>query len=330
MTGAWRATPPDLADIDPADLRTIAPLLLAGAGAGLAWSRIRADSTLASTEAAAALREGHDRTVVLRAVREQELAALVPALNGRNVQFVLIKGWDLARRYPERGMRSPGDIDLVVRPQDLAVTRQVATALTAGPVDLVHRALEYPPASAEKLLRDHDEAILGDRTVVPVPRHEDTLRIVCVHALQSEVELPRMLCDVGALVESRPDDFDWDRCLTDDPVVAGWVRLVLRLALTMVGAELSDAPDATQGHIPQWVVPRVLRSWGRPVVRGRPAVLSIRHPRWWRSALAVRWSGPLRSAFLMGRPVPTRYRLPLQVRCYATRAAQSARRRRAL
>src|SRR5262249_52267099 len=98
-------------------------------------------------------------------------------------------------------------------------------------------------------------------TNVPVPCAEDHLRIISIHMLREGAWRPIWLCDVAAALESRPMNFDWDRCWGKKK--SNWVMCALRLAHELLGADLTGTP-ATKGNksLPQWVVPAVLKEWG--------------------------------------------------------------------
>lgn len=108
-----------------------------GAGA-LAWWRIR-DTDLADTPAAVELHNVYrqQRLAVLR--HERDIVTVVSLLRREGIEPVLVKGWAIARHYPEPGLRPYGDIDLCVSPTQFAQASQVLkrSESLAGPfVDL--------------------------------------------------------------------------------------------------------------------------------------------------------------------------------------------------
>jgi hypothetical protein len=87
--------------------------------------------------------------------------------------------------------------------------------------------------------------------------------------LRSGAWRPLWLCDVALLVESRDSDFSWQRCLGSDPLYADWVTCTIGLAHQLLGAEVRDTPVADRAqHLPRWLVPAVLRHWGRARTEG--------------------------------------------------------------
>jgi hypothetical protein len=53
-------------------------------------------------------------------IHERELAYVLSLLRAEGIEPVLIKGWAIARLYPDAGLRPYGDIDLCIRPDQFA------------------------------------------------------------------------------------------------------------------------------------------------------------------------------------------------------------------
>ena len=127
LAGAWCQSPPPV-ELSAGELAAIGPLLL-GSGAGaLAWWRIRG-SALGTTPAALELREAYRLHSLEAALHERSIKTIVALLRSAGVEPVLVKGWAVARLYPEAGLRPYGDIDLCVRPEQY---RQAAALLEIG------------------------------------------------------------------------------------------------------------------------------------------------------------------------------------------------------
>ncbi len=62
------------------------------------------------------------------AVQERGLNELAPSLEANGIRPVLFKGLALARYYPAPAAREPGDIDLLVAPEQLAVVEEIVRA----------------------------------------------------------------------------------------------------------------------------------------------------------------------------------------------------------
>src|SRR4030095_9300099 len=112
LAGAWRDEP-NTADISDSELERVAPLLL-GSGAGaLAWCRVR-NSKLQSSAAAFELHQAYRKHTLEAALHELHIKESFALFRSNDIEPGLVKGWRIARFYPERGMRPYDDVDLVV------------------------------------------------------------------------------------------------------------------------------------------------------------------------------------------------------------------------
>lgn len=129
---------------------------------------------------------------------------------------------------------------------------------------------------------------------------EDQLRILCTHALRHSAWRPLWLCDIAAGVESRPADFDWDRCLGQETQVSDWVACAIGLAHQLLGAEVESTPiERRAKHLPGWLVPRVLKNWSTPYPElypplsyTRPFATYFSDPKGLLRTLRMRWPNP--------------------------------------
>ncbi len=138
LAGAWRTSPPPL-DLSRAALVAAAPLLLASGAAGLAWWRLRG-SLLAEAAEEAGLRQAYRLHTLEAAVHRHRIVEAFRAFQAGGLDPVLVKGWAIARHYPEEGLRPYTDLDLYVRTEDAAAAAATALDLAGRgcPVDL-HR-----------------------------------------------------------------------------------------------------------------------------------------------------------------------------------------------
>ncbi|MEP6922685.1 MAG: nucleotidyltransferase family protein, partial [bacterium] len=126
LATSWRQTP-TAPDLSTAELATVAPLLLESGGGALAWCRIR-NSPLNATPAAAELHQAYRLHAIQAALHEINIKQVLVLLRAAGVEPLLVKGWAIARLYPEPGTRPYGDIDLCVRPEDYSTARDVLRA----------------------------------------------------------------------------------------------------------------------------------------------------------------------------------------------------------
>jgi hypothetical protein len=118
LAGFWReSTPlPNLSEDDLASMQL--RLCRSGAGA-LAWWRIQ-DTELAKCPAGLELKQVYRRFRLSAKIHEQEIKDVFALLRDEGIEPVVVKGWAIARLYPDPGLRPYGDIDLCVHPDQFA------------------------------------------------------------------------------------------------------------------------------------------------------------------------------------------------------------------
>jgi hypothetical protein len=89
------------------------PLLGSGGGA-LGWCKIR-HSEAESWPTAFQFQQAYRLHTLEAARHERDIDNILRLLRSDGVEPVLIKGWSVARLYPEKGMRPYCDVDLVIR-----------------------------------------------------------------------------------------------------------------------------------------------------------------------------------------------------------------------
>ena len=121
LAGSWRCTPPTASAQEVAEIANL--LTTCGAG-GLAWCRVRG-SDLNSGPIAELFQAQYRFQSLKAALHERSLKKVIPLLRSAGVEPLLVKGWAIARLYPEPGMRPYIDLDLCVRPDDYAHASEV-------------------------------------------------------------------------------------------------------------------------------------------------------------------------------------------------------------
>jgi hypothetical protein len=298
IAGAWRANPPPPPSRAP--LGEVGGRLLEWGAGSLGWWRLRR-SALASTAATGRLRQAYRLHTLQAARHEDNLTQVVAGLRAAGVEPILIKGWAVARLYPETGLRPYGDLDLCVRPGQLAAAVAVLTAAAGrfGPVELHEGVPDVTDRSWQTLDRRSRLAPLGGGDV-RVLGPEDQLRQLCLHFWRHNACRPLWLCDIGAALESCPADFDWDYCLRGDQRLTGWVVCIVALAGRLLGARVAGPRLAGRaGALPAWLPAAVLWKWGEPR-DGRPLTYYLQHPAEFPKALLYRWLDPLKASYRAG------------------------------
>jgi hypothetical protein len=240
-------------------------------------------------------------------------------LRSAGVEPILIKGWAVSQYYPERGLRPYGDFDLCVRPSQYgAATAALANIdRTEYNIDL-HRGFEkFGNESFNELYRRTLLKGLGEVEVRVLSR-EDHFRLICFHLLREGAWRPLWLCDIAAMLESTPVDFDWKVCLGTDRQARA-VACAISLAHLLLGASVECVPDTAQlKKIPRWPVPTVLKEWGQllPSMRQRHNMTMLMHLRDSRNLLQGfrdRWPNPIEATVTMNGPFNELPRLPFQI-----------------
>jgi hypothetical protein len=183
------------------------------------------------------------------------------------IEVLVTKGPALAVRcYSDPSMRQYADLDIAVREGDIRRTTQAMLELAYEPrvslaaIDAKRSAGEYAFRKSgtnllvefhtERTFRyyprrlqiekvfDRRDSVTIDGRDVPALSLEDELVLICVHGAKHFWERLMWIADVAALISRQP--LDWDRALavTREVGAERILRLGLRLASDMLGAEL--------------------------------------------------------------------------------------------
>jgi hypothetical protein len=246
------------------------------------------------------------------------------------VDPLLVKGWAVARLYPQPGLRPLGDIDLCVHPEqrDAAKTRLARPDLSAFGVDLLHEELERLGKAGWSALYARAETVNLGSTLIRVIGPEDHLAFLCMHLLRHGAWRPLWLVDIAVALESRPQNFDWDRSLGVNKRRADWIACAIGLAHYLIGAEIDGTPVAERARrLPNWLPRSVLQRWDIPGLWSGgntyvPVATYIRRPRELAAGLRYRWPDPIYATVALNGPFNRAPRLPFQVANVGLRAAR--------
>ena len=325
LAGAWRC-PPSALDITVEQLARVTPLLLKSGAAALTWRRLiesQSNEHFLSDE----LLQAYRLHAVQTAQGEANLKEVFRLHRSAGIEPVLVKGWAIARHYPETGLRPYGDIDLFVAANDYEKADDVQRSVGYRyPVD--HHAgsgkLNY--LSFDELFK-YSLLVPLDGVPIRVPCPEHHLRILSFHLLAHGVWRPLWLCDIAVALESRPDNFDWDLCLGKNRRRADWIACAVGLAHQLFGANIAGAPVEWRArHLPRWLVPSVLKQWSVPftnhVSHQDPMSLVIRRPKAILRALRLRWPNPVEATISVSGSLNDFPRLPFQIGSCLLRSAR--------
>jgi hypothetical protein len=188
----------------------------------------------------------------------------------RNFQIepVLIKGYSIAKYYPENNQRDYVDIDLVFSEEDYPKAKSISQSEELCEILIdVHKELRHHDTVPWDNLFANSQLIKLDDIEIRVLRPEDHLRVICVHWLTDGGEYRERLWDIYYLIANRPPDFDWDRCLN---IVSKrrrrWIVCTIGLAHKYLGLDLSGTPIEEEAkNLPRWLIKRVEREWQKEI-----------------------------------------------------------------
>jgi Uncharacterised nucleotidyltransferase len=330
LSGSWRRSPLPI-ELPSEELRAILPDLLEGGLAGLSWQRLR-QSSLAETGIAVELRNAYRLQALDQRREKGNIARLAAKLRMAGVQPIVLKGWAVARLYPEPALRPYGDLDLLIRPEQLAAAREVMSRGGYGllVIDLEHPDLPDLGFSLHELFARSRVALLGDAEV-RVLSPEDQLRLLCLHFLRHGAWRPLWLVDIAVALEARPADFDWDLCLGPNPIRADYVTCAIGVAHQLLGARVGDTPAARRAEtLPCWLVPAVLTQWEagpfREWISGGLIRSTLRRPWTLPREMANRWPDPILATVRVHGPFNELPRFPFQVAAYLLQTSRLVRR----
>jgi len=310
LAGSWRRTPPT-ANLDRTTVADVSSLLVALGVGSLAWWKLW-HSGLAEVADVGMVRRTYRADAIQAALHQHSIRVLVGHLQAEGIEPIVIKGWSTARLYPELALRPYVDVDLVVPPglgpiaqtmcegvvcPDHADVLDGATWAASGPHGPQGDLADHPWQAVLERSRLVGLGELQVRVLGP----EDHLRLSAVHAFRHGFIRPKWLCDIGLLVESLPDDFDWAYCLAGERRHTEQLLRTLALAHHTLGADLQRCPRGAN-EVLAWLVSSVLRRWGAPPVVGPgSSILSVlREPNMLRTELYRRWPDPLESTLRLG------------------------------
>lgn len=319
LARAWRQLPPE-PELSVSELEEIAPRLLSSGAAGLAWWRLR-HSALRAGKTAQQLHQAYRLHTLQAALHQQEIERVFALLRSAGVEPILVKGWAIARYYPEQGLRPYGDLDLCVHPQQYQTAQELLKSSATGECDVdLHRGFDKLDDRSWDELYARSQLIKLGGTEVRVLGPEDHLRLLAVHLLRHGAWRPLWLCDVAVAVESRPATFDWQLCLGSQRRRADWVACAIGLAHQLLGAEIAHTPvESRAKQLPSWLVPAVVRQWHWCLRPGqRPLVLQallahLRRPAGLLEELYFRWDKPIEATICLKGSFNELPRAPFQL-----------------
>ncbi len=350
LSGAWR-NEVDPAWISPEALHDIHPIVLSTGAGPLCWRRIETVPELRETDAGQLLRKSYLMTALRGQMLEETLERICEVLDEFEVIPLIFKGWSVAQYYGDPDLRPFGDIDLCAPPDRYLETAGYLSQYATTPPD-GGRKRQFVPGKKttvfgfdcelpgnvtqidlhrdlQRFRFDQLEAVYARSRLIPVKSRqirvlspEDHLRLLCLHFLDHGGWRPIWLCDIAALLEALPDDFDWDLCLGDDPLTRHWVEIAVALACQLLCANPKTRPQLPA--LPSWLITEVLEQWRRPfeahMPRTRFLQVLLHYPLEIVSEAAARWPNKIRATCATKSRFDDRPRWPYQLSEFSRRA----------
>lgn len=210
-----------------------------------------------------------------------ELFRLLELFNRNEIRALVIKGPVLAvQAYADPGMRSYGDLDLLVRQWDIRRATQLLIA-SGYQAAVSLEAIDAPKIPGQYLFSKPDSQLLvelhNDRTLryfprplpiedlfarqirvrldaheVPAPSLEDHLVLICVHGAKHFWERLSWIADVAGFI-ARQTSISWERARSSAKGVQAeqLLHTGLRLAMDVLHAELPEqiAAEVRGDHV---------------------------------------------------------------------------------
>jgi hypothetical protein len=326
LRGSWRDVAPPLT-LTKHELSQVRSFLLRSGSASLAARALR-NSALRSCGSAQELRQAHRLHVLQSILHERRLQKVCSLFQSRGIEPLLIKGWAIARLYPEPGLRPYGDLDFAVHPSEFSTASNILDDPQAigNTVDL-HKGLRSLDSTAFEDIYSRSQLVKVGQVTVRVPSWEDHLRILCVHLLGHGVWRPLWLCDIAMMIETRPPAFDWTVCLGQNKRRADWVACAVGLAHHFLGVDIDDLPIAPRAkQLPRWLVRSVRHQWNTPLHRHvsqqSPLANCIPTGGGLLAAILSRWPNPIEATISVEGPFNSAPRLPFQFASILLRGSQ--------
>ena len=328
LNGAWRESPGADLPLSAADLDQVTPLIYNSGAAGLAWWRLR-HTLLRESHSAELLHQAFRLQALFAKTHENKVQKSFRLFRQAGVEPILNKGWAVGRLYPDAGLRPSGDIDLFVKRQDFAAAREVVSSEAARDcwVDLHARVFELADREPDDLFARSELHQCGDEKVrILCP--EDHFALLAIHLLKHGAWRPLWLCDLGLLLESMPESFDWKLCLGKNNHRRNWILAAVNLAHSLLGAQIPDEGIISGAErIPSWVAGRVLKEWETPFSINQPPMnyrapmrSYLRRPSGMLRDLVRRWPNPILATVSANGRFSRLPRITYQLGDVATRA----------
>jgi hypothetical protein len=210
-------------------------------------------------------KENEKRWLVLRArLAEENIKSAFRLFRENGIEPVLIKGWAVAKEYPDKCQRFYSDIDLSVAPEMYEKSLRLLASVKGGNLNIdLHCGLRHLDTLDWEKLYANSEVELIDDFPVRILRREDHLRVLCVHWLTDGGAYKEKLLDIFYLLQNNAERFDWESCFDSiDENRREWIIKTIAVVHKYHGLDVSKMPFAGEiNSIPRWFEKSLEKEW---------------------------------------------------------------------
>lgn len=202
-------------------------------------------------------------------VLERHITNAFEVFRANGIEPVLIKGWAISQKYPEKYIRFFSDIDLAVAPEEY---QKAAELLKKNHLTIdLHEGLRHLDTVEWHLLFDRSITRQIGEADIRILSEEDHLRVLCVHWLTDGGQYSEKLWDIYYAVENRSKGFEWEKCLGAVTLRRKlWIIYTIGLAHKYLNLNIENLYFREEAeHIPKWLIKTVEKEWASDV-RLRP------------------------------------------------------------
>jgi hypothetical protein len=209
--------------------------------------------------------ENENRWLILRAkVEDERIKAAFRLLRDNGIEPILIKGWAVAREYPERHRRVSSDIDLAVSPGRYKEGLELISNVEYGKLNIdLHCGLRHLDTLEWDKLFQNSRLELIDDVNIRILCPEDHLRVLCVHWLTDGGAYKERLLDIFYLLQNNSKNFDWEKCFQPlDENRRDWIKKTVTLVHRYHNLSDLSLPFAIESDsIPGWFMNALEKEW---------------------------------------------------------------------
>lgn len=252
------------------------------------------------------------------------------------IEPILIKGWAIARFYPNPLERTFSDVDLAISPEFFSKAEELLTVELKGQLQVdLHNSLRKLDTVAFDDLFANSELVELNDFKVRVLRHEDHLRVLAIHWLIDGGVLKNRLWDIYYALENRPENFDWKRFLNIvEKNRRDWIVATIALAHRYLNLNVEGTPVEKEiknpAFLPKWLIRTVENEWENPV-KPLPMHMARQSPLIFWQQLKKRFPpNPIQASIETNAPLSNFPRLPYQMANFFQRLKPSLNRNKDL